>query len=203
MDAPPAAVGDPADLLHIDVDHVPGIAGGDHARGAVVLSVGVQVAAPVEAQAGQPAPDRGPTDRDAVSGQLAGDQPGGPLLLPPQRLDPGHHRARGLGRAGMRGAGPVDQPALAQGGGAGVPLDRQRWNTREELRPAIITWIERTYHRRRRQRRLGRLTPIEYERLNLAATAAYHPTRRVNRTRGSPEIGCPAPITGNYLGNRR
>ncbi len=38
-------------------------------------------------------------------------------------------------------------------------LDRQRWATRDELRLAIITWIERTYHRRRRQRRLGRLTP--------------------------------------------
>jgi transposase InsO family protein len=42
-------------------------------------------------------------------------------------------------------------------------LGRQRWTTREELRLAIITWIERTYHRRRRQRRLGRLTPIEFE----------------------------------------
>src|SRR3954468_106581 len=51
-------------------------------------------------------------------------------------------------------------------------LDRQRWATREELRLAIITWIERTSPRRRRQRRLGRLTPIEYETLNLAATAA-------------------------------
>jgi putative transposase len=51
-------------------------------------------------------------------------------------------------------------------------LDRQRWNTRQELRLAIITWIERTYHRRCRQRRLGRLTPVEYETLNLAATAA-------------------------------
>ena len=28
---------------------------------------------------------------------------------------------------------------------------------------AIVTWIERTYHRRRRQAGLGRLTPIEYE----------------------------------------
>lgn len=28
-------------------------------------------------------------------------------------------------------------------------LDRQRWTTRDELRLAIITWIERTYHRRR------------------------------------------------------
>jgi putative transposase len=32
-------------------------------------------------------------------------------------------------------------------------LDRQRWATREDLHLAIITWIERTYHRRRRQRR--------------------------------------------------
>ncbi|MCV7200707.1 IS3 family transposase [Mycolicibacterium peregrinum] len=42
-------------------------------------------------------------------------------------------------------------------------LDRRRWSTREELRIAIVTWIERTYHRRRRQSGLGRLTPIEYE----------------------------------------
>ena len=42
-------------------------------------------------------------------------------------------------------------------------LDRHRWETRDELRIAIVTWIERTYHRRRRQVALGRLTPIEYE----------------------------------------
>jgi transposase InsO family protein len=52
-------------------------------------------------------------------------------------------------------------------------LDRRRWTTRDELRLAIITWIERTYHRRRRrQRRLGRLTPVEYETLTHAAAAA-------------------------------
>src|SRR5699024_6720259 len=42
-------------------------------------------------------------------------------------------------------------------------LVRKRWRTREELRIAFTTWIERTYPRRRRQARLGRLTPIEYE----------------------------------------
>jgi transposase InsO family protein len=42
-------------------------------------------------------------------------------------------------------------------------LNRRTWNTRDELRIAIVTWIERTYHRRRRQTALGRLTPIEYE----------------------------------------
>ena len=51
-------------------------------------------------------------------------------------------------------------------------LDRQRWATREDLRVAIVVWIERTYHRRRRQRGLGRLTPIEYETLNTAHTPA-------------------------------
>ena len=42
-------------------------------------------------------------------------------------------------------------------------LNRGTWATRDELRSAIVTWIERTYHRRRRQARLGRLTPLEYE----------------------------------------
>ncbi|GAA2087441.1 hypothetical protein GCM10009823_01800 [Brevibacterium salitolerans] len=42
-------------------------------------------------------------------------------------------------------------------------LNRRSWATRAELRIAIVTWIERTYHRRRRQAALGRLTPIEFE----------------------------------------
>ena len=42
-------------------------------------------------------------------------------------------------------------------------LDRRRWRTRAELRYAIITWIEHTYNRRRRQRALGKLTPVEFE----------------------------------------
>ena len=41
--------------------------------------------------------------------------------------------------------------------------DKKKWRTRQELRLAMVTWIERTYHRRRRQRGLGRLTPIEFE----------------------------------------
>jgi putative transposase len=43
--------------------------------------------------------------------------------------------------------------------------NRRRWATRDELRLAIATWIEATYHRRRRQRGLGKLTPIEFETL--------------------------------------
>ncbi len=51
-------------------------------------------------------------------------------------------------------------------------LNRQRWHTREELRLAIVFWIERTYHRRRRQRALGKLTPIEFEAVHEVAYAA-------------------------------
>ncbi|MFD9293271.1 IS3 family transposase [Streptomyces sp. NPDC060030] len=50
-------------------------------------------------------------------------------------------------------------------------LDHRTWATRQELRIAIVTWIERTYHRRRRQRRLARLTPIEYETIMTPAAA--------------------------------
>ncbi len=42
-------------------------------------------------------------------------------------------------------------------------FDRRVWATREELRIAIVSWIEWTYHRRRRQAALGRLTSIEFE----------------------------------------
>ena len=51
-------------------------------------------------------------------------------------------------------------------------LDRQRWSTRADLRLAMVTWIEKTYHRKRRQRRLGRLTPIEFETINTGLKAA-------------------------------
>jgi len=51
-------------------------------------------------------------------------------------------------------------------------LDRQRWATRQELRLAIVSWIEKTYHRRRRQRGLGRLTPIEFETIETGLQAA-------------------------------
>jgi transposase InsO family protein len=42
-------------------------------------------------------------------------------------------------------------------------LNRHTWKTREDLRVEITIWIEYTYNRRRRQRRLGKLTPTEYE----------------------------------------
>lgn len=50
-------------------------------------------------------------------------------------------------------------------------FDRKVWATREELRLAIVSWVEGKYHRKRRQRRLGRLTPVEFEVVNVGSVA--------------------------------
>jgi len=42
-------------------------------------------------------------------------------------------------------------------------LDRRRWRSRSELAYTIVFWIEHTYNRRRRQRGLGKRTPVEFE----------------------------------------
>lgn len=72
-----------------------------------------------------------------------------------------HHMVGSMGRVGAAGNNAAMESffALLQKN----VLDRRKWATSEELRIAIVTWIERTYHRRRRQAALGRLTPIEFE----------------------------------------
>ncbi|MEU2339853.1 IS3 family transposase [Streptomyces sp. NPDC013172] len=74
-----------------------------------------------------------------------------------------HRMAGSIGRVGAAGDNAAMESffSLLQKN----VLDRRSWTTREELRIAIVTWIERTYHRRRRQAALGRLTPVEYETL--------------------------------------
>jgi transposase InsO family protein len=54
-------------------------------------------------------------------------------------------------------------------------LDRHRWKTRAELSQAITTWIETKYHRKRRQRRLGRQTPINFEKINTPTALSTDP----------------------------
>ncbi|MBU8858031.1 MULTISPECIES: IS3 family transposase [unclassified Micromonospora] len=72
-----------------------------------------------------------------------------------------HNMTGSMGRVGAAG----DNAAMESFFGLlqNNVLDRRTWTTRQQLRTAIVTWIERTYHRRRRQRSLSRLTPIEYE----------------------------------------
>jgi putative transposase len=52
-----------------------------------------------------------------------------------------------------------------------MPTTR-RWETREELRLAMVTWIEKKYHRQRGKRRLRKMTPVEFEALDKALPAA-------------------------------
>ncbi|WP_371096902.1 IS3 family transposase [Streptomyces sanglieri] len=80
-----------------------------------------------------------------------------------------HHLVGSMGRVGAAGDNAAMESffALLQKN----VLDRRTWATRQELRIAIVTWIERTYHRRRRQRRLARLTPVEYETIMTPAAA--------------------------------
>ena len=82
-------------------------------------------------------------------------------------------------------------------------LDRRTWDTKVDLRIAIVTWIERTYHRRRRQARLGRLTPIEYE--TIMTTTAIRPrdypchlSVQQSRPMSLPAYD-PAPLAVSYL----
>ena len=85
-----------------------------------------------------------------------------PTFAPAPRIALARHRMVGsMGRVGSSGDNAAMESffALLQKN----VLDRRSWITREQLRIAIVTWIERTYHRRRRQQRLGRLTPIEFE----------------------------------------
>ena len=93
-------------------------------------------------------------------------------------------------------------------------LDRQVWANRDELRIAIVTWIERTYHRRRRQASLGRLTPIEFEAImTTPATQAASPYVSPNRaadpcvsfrlTRDAPAPSGPWGICWEMSGPRR
>lgn len=81
-----------------------------------------------------------------------------------------HNMVGSMGRVGSAGDNAAMESffALLQNN----VLDRQPWATRDELRIAIVTWIERTYHRRRRQTALGRLTPIEYEAIMTPAAHA-------------------------------
>ena len=78
-----------------------------------------------------------------------------------QRTLTGHRMAGSMGRVGAAGDNAAMESffSLLQKN----VLNRKTWATRDELRSAIVAWIERTYHRRRRQARLGRLTPVEYE----------------------------------------
>ncbi len=82
-------------------------------------------------------------------------------------------RSRAFGPCSREPDSPVDGSGRAAGDNAAMEsffwllqknvFDRRRWRTRCELTYEVIVWIEHTYNRRRRQRALGKLTPVEFE----------------------------------------
>lgn len=114
----------------------------------------------------------------ALETAVARRQPTGPVIVHSDRGS--QYRSRKF-RAALRRHGLVQSMGAvgACGDNAAMEsffallqrnvLDRRSWATRDQLRLAIIRWIEHTYNHRRRQRRLGRLTPAAYE-LMLAPT---------------------------------
>ncbi len=68
-------------------------------------------------------------------------------------------------------------------------LDRQRWATRQDLRLAIITWIERTYHRRRRHADSAASHPSNTRQSTVPQQRPDPPNPGVNRSGGSPRAG--------------
>lgn len=82
-----------------------------------------------------------------------------------------HHRLVGsMGRVGAAGDNAAMESffSLLQNN----VLDTRPWGTRQQLRRAIVTWIEATYHRRRKQEELGRLTPVALEEILLSQAVA-------------------------------
>jgi putative transposase len=67
-------------------------------------------------------------------------------------------------------------------------LNRQRWASREDLRAAIVFWIESTYHRRRRQDGPGRLTPRVRDTPTDPLTRPDPPYRNESTEVGAPPI---------------
>jgi len=91
------------------------------------------------------------------------------------RTEPGQFRSRAF-RAVLSAAGLTGSMGRVASAGDNAAMEsffallqrnvldrRRRWRTRSELAYAISFWIEHTYNRRRRQRALGKLTPVEFE----------------------------------------
>ncbi|GAB2607593.1 hypothetical protein GCM10027168_45480 [Streptomyces capparidis] len=104
MDTPAATVGNPADLLHVQVHRVAGPAGGDLAWRPVAGSARTEEPAASESQPGRMPCDGAAVDRVARLGRLVGDPLRGPLLPASPGFDLDAHRSGDVRyRAGAAG----------------------------------------------------------------------------------------------------
>ncbi len=91
VDSPSATVGDPADLLHVDVDQVARPSGDDLSWLTVRVAVRVDEPAAADPERGKVTRDGAAGDLGSLGGQLVGDAGGGPLVLAAHGLDSVYH----------------------------------------------------------------------------------------------------------------
>ena len=109
VESPAAAVGDLADLLHVQVEHVAGEAGDDLPALAVVLPGRVEVPAAGDPKALQPAPDGPDAVVVAAGGELESDAAGRPFVLSSPGVDEFEDFDRWPRGSSCGGAGAVFQ----------------------------------------------------------------------------------------------
>jgi putative transposase len=110
---------------------------------------------------------------NALRSAIARRQPDGTVVVHSDRG--GQFRARAF-RATLKANGLTGSMGRVAAAGDNAAMEsfysllqknvlnrKRRWRTRSELAYEIVVWIEHTYNRRRRQRALGRLTPLEFE----------------------------------------
>src|SRR5699024_1894588 len=87
MDAPAAAVGYSADLLHVQVHHMTGPARDDLPGIAIVVSTGIDEPASAQAEPGQVPSDSAAVNPEPTVGKLVADALSRPLMLTPPGFD--------------------------------------------------------------------------------------------------------------------
>lgn len=120
MNAPAATVRDPADLLHVDVDHVTGSLGNDALRFAVCLAGRVDEPPVAQSEMPQQSSHGPAAEADPFPLKLKSDARCRPFVLAAQPLDPPDDRTRRGGRLPQWRRGAVEQTLVAEGS---VPID--------------------------------------------------------------------------------
>lgn len=107
-------------------------------------------------------------------------------------------RCREMGvRPSMGSVGDAYDNAMAESFFATLEcelIDRRSWPTKTEARLALFTWIEGWYNPRRRHSALGQISPLEFERRNVAVQHQHPRTEHGLPTVGECVAGATPPV---------
>src|SRR5699024_5913175 len=124
--APAAAVGYSADLLHVQVHHMTGPARDDLPGIAIVVSTGIDEPASAQAEHGQVPSDSAAVNAVPTVGKLVADALSRPLMLTPPGFDLLNDPCRRHVGTPMWRRGSIAQPGIAMSSPSIHPLRRAR-----------------------------------------------------------------------------